>query len=94
MSKPFEAQAWRAQRGSTAHDNPRVFMVVPLERDGHLREGMARAEVLDLLGPPDRATARNDQYRLGASPVGVDYETYVIDYNEVDQVLRFQVRRG
>lgn len=94
MSLSFEPQAWRAQHGSTARDNPRVFMVVPLEHEGHLSESMARADVLALLGPPDHATERSDQYRLGVSPVGIDHESYVIEYNEFNQVLRFQVRRG
>lgn len=93
MSEQFDAELWRAQRGSSALDNPRVGLVVVLERD-HMRPGMSRAEVIGLLGEPDRRQPHSDHYRLGASPVGVDYETYVVEYDEQDRVRSFGIRRS
>ncbi|MGO1001257.1 hypothetical protein [Lysobacter sp. CA196] len=93
MSSNFDAELWREQRGSDALDNPRVEQVVPLEEGGHIREGMRRVEVAELLGPPDRSTLRNDYYELGASPFGVHFERYAIEYNDLDQVVRFDIER-
>lgn len=93
VSNDFDAALWQAQRGSAALDNPRVGEVVALERQ-HMREGMPRARVIELLGEPDRRGPRSDHYKLGASPVGVDYETYVIEYNDQGQVVRFGIQRS
>jgi hypothetical protein len=93
MSREFDADVWRAQRGSNALDNPRVGQVVALERS-HMRPGMSRAEVIELLGEPDRRLPRSDHYKLGASPVGVDFETYVIEYDDHDRVTSFGIRRS
>lgn len=93
MPKDFDADVWRAQRGSTARETPRTGLVVPLERN-HLHKGMTRAAVIELLGEPDRRQPRSDHYRLGASPVGIDFETYVIEYDEQDLVTGFGIRRS
>lgn len=93
MTDSFDASLWRAQHGSTERDNPRSGLVVALERD-HLRAGMARSEVIALLGQPERQTARRDQYALGVSPYGIDYEYYVIDYDDNDRVATFSLKRS
>lgn len=89
----FDRALWHAQRGSTAFDNPRTGQVAALERD-HLRAGMARAEVIALLGEPEVRNARSDRYALGVSPVGVDVEEYVVEYDADDRVTGFRVRRN
>ncbi len=91
MSTDFDSAAWRAQRGSTAIDNPRSGLVAALERQ-RLREGMPRDEVRRLLGEPDLSEGGADVYLLGASPVGVDLETYRIDYRQ-DRVSSYGIRR-
>ncbi len=88
----FDSQQWKAQKDSGARDNPRVHMVVALERK-HLRTGIARAEVEQLLGAPEQREKDKDVYALGASPVGVDMESYVIEYDGQDRVVRFHLRR-
>lgn len=92
MSGDFDAEAWRAQHGSNAIDNPRSGQVSALERN-HLRLGMARADVHALLGMPERQEELADHYDLGVSPVGVDYETYVIRYDARNLVSKFGVHR-
>lgn len=89
----FDRALWHAQRGSTAFDNPRTGQVAALERD-HLRPGMARAEVVALLGEPEVRNATGDRYALGVSPVGVDVEEYVVEYDADDRVVRYRVRRN
>jgi len=89
----FDAALWRAQHGSDARDNPRSGLVPALEREV-LRKGMSREEVREILGPPEGETPQRDVYELGASPVGVDYEQYVIEYDEEGKVLSFGLRRG
>lgn len=91
--RAFDAALWQAQRGSDALDNPRVGQVVALERH-HLRAGMPRTQVIELLGEPDRSRPGMDAYKLGASPVGVDFETYVVEYDAQEQMTRFGIRRS
>ena len=79
-STHFDAAAWRAQQGNTALDNPRSKLVPALERQR--LEGMTRAEVRRLLGEPDSSNDTSDEYLLGASPVGVDLESYRIEYRQ------------
>lgn len=93
MSRDFDSRLWQGQRGSNALDNPRVTLVIPLERQ-HLKPGLPRTEVIKLLGEPDRQLPNSDHYKLGASPVGVDFETYVIDYDDQGRVLRYGIRRS
>jgi hypothetical protein len=88
----FDPRQWQAQKNSGARDNPRAHMVVALERK-HLRAGIARAEVERLLGAPEQREKDKDVYALGASPVGVDMESYVIEYDGQDRVVRFYLRR-
>lgn len=91
--RAFDADLWRAQRGSDALDNPRVRQIVALERR-HMRAQMPRAEVIALLGEPDRSRPGTHIYTLGASPVGVDFETYVIQYDPLARVADFGIRRS
>lgn len=93
MGADFDAAGWRAQQGSTAADNPRAGMLAALERE-HLREGMTREAVNALLGAPERRLPRSDHYRIGAAPLGADYETYVVEYDERDRVIRFGMQRS
>ncbi len=93
MTDSFDAALWRAQYGNTVRDNPRSSLVVALERD-HLRVGMARSQVIALLGEPERRTTRRDQYNLGVAPYGIDYEYYVIDYDDHDRVAAFSLKRS
>ena len=89
----FDSKAWQAQRGKHERDNPRAGMVVPLTRD-HLRAGMRRAEVKALLGEPDQRRGQSDVYELGVSPVGVDEEYFVVEYDSDGKVTQFRVSRG
>ena len=89
----FDAEQWKAQRGSTARNNPRVGMVVELQ-EKHLREGMSRAEVQQLLGEPDSRQGANEVYELGASPFGASFEYFVIEYDSTGKVTQLRITRS
>ena len=89
----FSASVWRAE--GTRNDERskvRYAMLDSLERD-HLRTGMLRAAVRQLLGEPDVSSADADEYDLGRSPVGATYESYVIGYDASGRVSRFGLQR-
>jgi hypothetical protein len=89
----FSVQRWQAERGHVdERTSPRAAMLEALERE-HLRRGMPREEVRQLLGEPDSATAAADEYDLGGSPVGVTLESYVIAYDAQGRVTTFGLRR-
>lgn len=92
MSSSFDAALWRAQNGSQSADNPRAGQIEALEKH-HLRKGMARAQVHELLGEPDLKTRDSDRYFLGVAPMGIDPEEYVITYDASDRVSSFKVVR-
>ncbi len=89
----FDATVWKAQHNrDQALDNPRSSMVGTLIGN-RLKPGMARAAVVELLGPPEFQRNGNDYYTLGRSPYGIDYESLVVHY-EQDKVTLAQLERG
>jgi hypothetical protein len=54
-------------------------MIIEL-KENHLRKGMPRNKVLELLGEPDESNSKTDIYDIGASAFGVDLESYQIHY--------------
>ena len=92
LAAEFDPAAWRAQAGSTARDNPRGAMVPLL--DGRIQRGMARSDVLKLLGPPDAEEPGIESYNAGASPFGIDPEMYVVRYDRDGRVLSAGIIRG
>jgi hypothetical protein len=89
----FDAETWRAQRGSTDHRNPRHAMLAEV-RKRVLRPGMARAEVQAVLGAPERGDARSDRYALGASLYGIDHEYLIIEYDTGGHLAATRIVRG
>lgn len=81
-SAGFSSDDWKSQRGVATADNRRSAQLPGLK--SLLREGMARQDVLDILGEPDRsdADAGVDAYALGTSPFGIDAEYYEIRYHK------------
>jgi len=92
-SDGFNSTLWKAQHGKHERHNPRGKMIVSLEKN-HLRPGMMRAEVHALLGEPDQKRGTSDVYNLGASPVGVDFEYYVLEYDSAERLSKFWLTRG
>ena len=90
----FDGALWRAQHSSAAleQDNPRIEMVSTLNQDV-LVPGMARDEILILLGPPEYQDREADYYELGRSPLGVDYEQLVIQYKN-GKLVQVAVQRS
>ena len=91
-SGAFDSKIWKEQRGKNERKNPRIEMVIELGKR-HLRKGMTRAEVHALLGEPDQKHGTSDVYELGASPVGVDFEYYILDY-ENELLSNFRITRS
>jgi hypothetical protein len=91
-SDAFDSKMWQSQKG-VERNNARTGMLGALERK-HLRVGMPRKDVEALLGEPDIREPVRDIYELGVSPVGVDFESYVIEYDRANLVTGFRLSRG
>ena len=89
----FDSTLWKAQYNQFNRDNPRSGMTPTLEREV-LQIGISQETVREILGPPEEAQDNMDLYDLGASPFGIDYEQYVIEYDNEKKVVRFFIRRG
>ncbi len=87
----FDARVWRAQAGSLNPDNPRGPMTSNLRRH-HLRRGMARQEVVRLLGEDGGAGPHSLSYTLGAwSGFRIDYDTLDITFDASGRLERTTV---
>jgi hypothetical protein len=89
----FDSKIWKEQYKKHETKNPRGWMVVDL-KEHHLREGMTHAEVRLLLGEPDQKRGTSDVYNLGISPVGVDFEYFVLEYDNGGLLAKFYTQRG
>jgi hypothetical protein len=87
----FDAEAWKALRGSDLIDNPRAGMIAALET--RLTPGTRRSDVLSLLGEPESRDADRFIYDIGVGPYGIDYEYLVIEFAG-DRVMRTFIMRG
>lgn len=88
----FDQQKWKAEKGNTSHKNPRIGMVSDAEKV--LRLGMKRDEVKQILGEPDRAQTNTLEYDIGASPYGIDYESFVLEFDELGLLKTWRIVRG
>lgn len=89
----FDSKAWKAESGSNAVDNPRAGMVADLEK--LLRPGMARAEVEALLGQPEGKRGDGAYvYDLGVARYGVDYQWFVVEFDDAGVLIRFSMSQG
>jgi hypothetical protein len=88
----FDTAVWKAQHGRDENlENPRASMVgVLMDR---LKVGMSRAEISELLGPPEFQRNDNAYYTLGRSPYGVDHEYLVVHYVQ-DKMTLARMERG
>lgn len=89
QTNSFDSETWKAQRGVSALDNKRSGMVATLE--GAVRVGMARADVIQVLGEPDsrRSATDTDVYMLGLA-MGPDEQYYEVRYKD-GKVVSLQV---
>lgn len=88
----FDQQKWKAEKGNTSHKNPRIGMVSDAEKV--LRLGMKRDEVIQLLGEPDRDQTNTLEYDIGASPYGIDYELFVLEFDALGLLKTWRTVRG
>jgi hypothetical protein len=92
MVAGFDSAKWKALRSSTERENPRSRMVSKLQQE--LRTGMTQDEVVALLGEPEIKEGARYVYSIGASPFGVDYEYFVVEFGADGKVLRHMITRG
>lgn len=86
--RPFDRQVWLAMRDSEEHDNPRGQMAQDI-RKRHLKRGMTRKEVENLLGKPDLSSSSDNpwQYILGEwSGFRMDTDTLDVHFDERGRV--------
>lgn len=93
--RSFDAARWRQVR--TADDHARLRMIEWLVRSGQL-DALTRAQVVELLGPPDGGTYFRDWdfvYRLGPERglVGLDSEWLVLRIGSDGRVAEYRVVR-
>lgn len=89
----FDAQTWREHSSLREADSPRADMVEELIQH-HLPEGMARNEVLQLLGPPNGKDSDKLLYALGAASFSPDVTYLVIVFNADNRLERAYVESG
>jgi len=88
----FDSEKWKAQRHSSARDNPRAGMLRELEK--RLHPGMTQGEVLALLGEPDSKRGTRFTYDLGAPGFGVDYQYFNIEFDAGGKLVRHWIEQG
>jgi hypothetical protein len=97
-NRPFEAQVWRAQRGSIEPMNPRGLMIRDLLAN-HLSAGVARHEVVQLLGDPDWQGEPGDSlpsitYVIGLYSGILDHEFLTLHFDADGKLVSAYVREG
>ena len=87
--RTFDKELWRTYLHSIDSDNPRGNMADDL-RKNHLQRGMAKQEVLDLLGEPDfDKQAHVFKYNLGMwSGTRIDYDSLDIQFDSSGRLIR------
>ncbi|NJM34238.1 MAG: hypothetical protein HC850_05440 [Rhodomicrobium sp.] len=80
MAADFQSDAWKAQRGSFAIDNPRQRMLRGAE--ALLQPGMTEDQVLALLGEPESRENDRWRYGVGALGFGVDLSFLIVEFSD------------
>jgi hypothetical protein len=88
----FEPERWKAERGSDRRDNPRLFMINDLRR--RLSPGMARSDVKALLGEPEAKTGNSYIYIIGVPPLSIDYEEFIIEFDDAGKLKKAYTQQG
>jgi hypothetical protein len=90
---PFDREAWLAAGNTCLEGNPRLAMALDLV-ENHLREGMSRADVHTLLGPPesDDESAQSVGWSYSIGP-GTPCSLFYVGFDSADRLVEwFQVR--
>lgn len=86
-----EWHAWGRHSQDCFDDSPRWSMVDDL-RTNHLKIGMRRAAVVQLLGPPDyKWSARDYEYTLGGD---IDCEFLEVSFDKRDRLTLVEQMQG
>lgn len=87
----FKADVWQRSSGTDHKDNTRCQMVHDL-MDNHLRVGMSRMEVKDLLGDLTEEAVVN--VTVGVCDFGVDYYYLTLTFDEAGRLQDFRLVQG
>lgn len=88
----YDRDRWVAEKSAKPGENRRSMMVSDIGR--HLRAGMTKRDVVDLLGQPDGNGEFRFSYDLGTPGYGVDYEYFIVEFDPDERVTRWRVERG
>ena len=89
----FNSVKWKNEKGNLSSYNSRYRMEYSLQQ-WHLKIGMSKSDVDELLGTPDGIYPSSLEYILGQAPYGVDIDTMVIEFNRNSQIQRIYIRSG
>jgi hypothetical protein len=90
--RTFEEEIWHAYHNSLDSDNPRGNMADDL-RKNHLRRGMTKEQVIELLGEPDfEKSSKVLKYNLGMwSGIGFDYDSLDIYFDSAGSLTETRI---
>ena len=90
--RSFDEETWHAYHNILDPDNPRGNMADDL-RKNHLRRGMAKEEVIKLLGEPEsEKSSQVFQYNLGMwSGIRFDYDTLDIYFDSSGRLTKTRI---
>ena len=90
--RTFDEEIWHAYHNSLDSGNPRGNMADDL-RKNHLRRGMAKEQVIELLGEPEsEKSSQLLEYNLGMwSGMGFDYDTLDIYFDSSGRLTETRI---
>lgn len=88
----FNKDVWIAQAAVKPSENRRSSMVGDLS--SRLKPGMSEDEVVDMMGAPESRSSGRFVYSLGMPGFGVDYETFVVEFDPAGKLTRFFTSQG
>jgi hypothetical protein len=89
----FDSEQWKNWEGNDDEWFLRWDMMNSL-RQNHELKGMEKAELIKLLGEPDKQSENQFEYFLGFSRRGINTGHLNITFNEKDEVVDFIVTDG
>lgn len=92
-SKSFNSVKWKALTQQETQDLAARAVMLGDLMDNHLKKGMPKAKVYDLLGKPDFTKGTWDYYALGRSSYGIDEEFLKLNFSQ-EELQEFFLARG
>ncbi|MGQ4274909.1 hypothetical protein [Terrihabitans sp. B22-R8] len=91
-ARTFNKERWIAQAGVQPSENRRSVMKRDLE--SRLSTGMREEQIIDLMGPPDQRAPGQFSYSLGMPGFGVDYASFIVEFDDEGRMTRYYTDQG